>query len=282
MQVRAGDATCTPDQPNHLPSLHGVAGRYERLAHVEIRGDDPAAVIDVDHIPREKEVVDERNHPAIRRANRLADRAAEINAEVARRECAVEKAPGSEFARHYRTARLEERCGPHRRVIVRIPTDLARTFILTIDSRGRRGVEWLGKAAVDGKRLSNRRWHFGKIETHSRNLSPSGRAPDFRDSDEGTLGVDGDSTNRMPGSRCQMHEMKRLASQPAAHGYDGIAERNGRVERQTHDRSGLGPNGSACQSCGLCVERSRKQGANSDRFYKGFHVSCVSVEFHRS
>jgi hypothetical protein len=84
VKVGACDATRTPDQANHLSPLNGVAACHERFAHMEIRGDDPAAVIYVDHVSREKKVVDERNHPAIRRANRLADRAAEIDAEVTR------------------------------------------------------------------------------------------------------------------------------------------------------------------------------------------------------
>ena len=149
-------------------------------------------------------------------------------------------------------------------------------------ARRRLGVEWFGEAAVDRERLSNRRWHFGKGKTNSHGLSTSRRPLDFRDTDEGTLGVDGDSSNRMPGSRCQMHEVKRLTSQPAAHGYDGIDARNGRVECQSHDGSGLGPSGYRRQSCRLCSERPRKQGANSDRCYKAFHVWRVSVEFHRS
>ena len=97
-----------PDQANHLSSLHRVAGCHEKLAQVEIRSDDSAAVVDVDDVSREKEVVDERNHPAIRSAHRLADRAPEINAEVTRGERAVEEAPGSEFARYHRRARLEK------------------------------------------------------------------------------------------------------------------------------------------------------------------------------
>jgi len=96
-------------------------------------------------------------------------------------------------------------------MIVRLPADLSRALVLTIDSRRRLGVERLGEAAVDGERLSDWRWHFGKDKANSHGFDFPRRALDLRDTNEGTLGVDGNSSNRMPGSRCQMHEMKRLA-----------------------------------------------------------------------
>ena len=107
-------------------------------------------------------------------------------------------------------------------MVVRLAADLARTLVLTIDSRRRLGVERLGEAAVDRERLSNGRWDFGKDKWNSNGLNGHRRVLDFRDTDDGTLGVDGDPSNRIPGSRCQMHEMKRLSSQPAAHGHYGI------------------------------------------------------------
>src|SRR5712671_7637642 len=103
-------------------------------------------------------------------------------------------------------------------MIVRLPPDLARTLVLAVDSRRRLGVERFGKAAVHSERLSNRRWHLRKHKANSYGLSASRGTLDFRDTDEGALDVDGNSSNRMPGSRCQMHEMERLTSQRTANG----------------------------------------------------------------
>src|ERR1700681_4949741 len=108
MQVRSRNATRISDQTNHLSALHCITGRDERLAQMEIRGDDSAPVIDVDDVSREKEIVDERNHTAIRSAHRFADRAPKINAEVTRGERAIEEASGAEFTCHHRCARLEK------------------------------------------------------------------------------------------------------------------------------------------------------------------------------
>jgi metallophosphoesterase superfamily enzyme len=66
---------------------------------VEIRGNQAAAVIDVDDIAGEKEVVDQRDDTAIGGAHGLAHRSAEINAEVATGHPSVEQTPGSEFTR---------------------------------------------------------------------------------------------------------------------------------------------------------------------------------------
>ena len=105
---------------------------------------------------------------------------------------------------------------------MRLTADTARTLILTIDSRSRLGVERFGEAAVDREWLSNWRRHFGKDKANSHSLGASRRTLDLRDTDEGTLDVDGDSSNRMPGCRCQTHEVKRLTSQRAANGNDRI------------------------------------------------------------
>jgi len=66
---------------------------------MEIRGDNSATVIDVHDIPRQKEIVDESDYPAIGRAHRLAKCAAKVNAQVTSRQSPVEKSAGAKLTR---------------------------------------------------------------------------------------------------------------------------------------------------------------------------------------
>jgi hypothetical protein len=79
----------------------GIANRHQWLAEVEVSGDYPTAVIDVNDVSSQKEIVDERHNATVRRAHRLTDSAPEIDAEVATGHATVEQAPGSEFAGDY-------------------------------------------------------------------------------------------------------------------------------------------------------------------------------------
>ena len=88
--MRASDASRLPHQPDFLSPLHGVANRDEGFAQVKVRRDDSGAVIDVDHIARQKEIVDERNNATISCAYRLPYSAPEVHAEMARGERTVE------------------------------------------------------------------------------------------------------------------------------------------------------------------------------------------------
>ena len=65
---------------------------------MEVRGDYSRAVVYVNHVAGQEEIVDERDDTAIGRAYRLTDRASEIDAEVSRGERAVEQPAGSEVA----------------------------------------------------------------------------------------------------------------------------------------------------------------------------------------
>ena len=101
MQVRAGHAPGRSDESDLLSPHDGIAHRHQRLAEVEVSGDDPTAVIDVNNVSSEKEIVDERHDTAVRRAHRLTDCATEIDTEVATGHAAVEETPRSEFAGDY-------------------------------------------------------------------------------------------------------------------------------------------------------------------------------------
>ena len=108
MQVWTGHATGISHQSNHLTTLYRIADGYQRLAQMKVRGDDSASVIDVDDIAGEKKVVDERNHSTIGCTDRLADRTAEIDAEVTSRELAVEQPARPELTGDHRTSGFEK------------------------------------------------------------------------------------------------------------------------------------------------------------------------------
>ena len=101
MQVRAGHSSRSSDESNLLSPHDRVAYRHKRLAEMEVCGDDSTTVVDVNDVTGEKEVVDERNHSAVRRAHGLSDSAPEIDAEVAADHTAVKETAGSEFARDH-------------------------------------------------------------------------------------------------------------------------------------------------------------------------------------
>ena len=98
MKVRASHSSGSAYQSNLLPASDGVAGRDQSFAQVEISGDDTTSVIDVHDIAGEKESVHQRDHTAVSREYRRADRALEIDAEVTARHSAVEYPSGAESA----------------------------------------------------------------------------------------------------------------------------------------------------------------------------------------
>ena len=90
--MRTGYAAGVSNQSDHLPAFHGLTDMHERLAHVKVRGDHAAAVVDVHDVAGEKEIVDQRYDAAIGCFDRFADRASKIDAEVSGSELSVEHA----------------------------------------------------------------------------------------------------------------------------------------------------------------------------------------------
>src|SRR5438128_366033 len=82
VQVWAGHAAGRPNETDLLAARHRVAHGHERLAHMEVAGDDTAAMIDVDHVPGEKELRDERDDTAVRGVNGLAGLPSVVDAQV--------------------------------------------------------------------------------------------------------------------------------------------------------------------------------------------------------
>ncbi len=101
MQVWSGHSPCSSDESDLLSPRDRVAHCHERFAEMEISGDDSTAVIDVDDIASQKEIVDERNDAAVRSAYWVSDRAAEIDAKVTAGHAAVKETAGSELARDH-------------------------------------------------------------------------------------------------------------------------------------------------------------------------------------
>src|SRR4051812_13928833 len=234
VQMWSCDAPGVADQPDNLSALHGVASRHQRLAHVEVRGDYSAAVVDVDDIPGEKEPVDERNDSTIGRADRLTDRTPEVDTKMSRRQLAVEDAPRPEFTGDHGGARLEKRIRPHWRMVVRGPADLARTRVLALDAGDGSGVQRLGEAAVDGEWLRYRRRDSGKRESYASYLGLPRRPTDHRVGSETPFGVDRHATDRVPRARRRSNEVERLFGKGATNRDDRVA--SGRsVQRQPDD-----------------------------------------------
>ncbi len=91
MQMRSRNPSRLAYQPDLLSPLHCVTNGHECLTQVEVRSDDPCAVIDVNHVAGEKKIVDERNHASISRSHWLPNGSSEIDTEVARGKRSIEQ-----------------------------------------------------------------------------------------------------------------------------------------------------------------------------------------------
>src|SRR5687768_13602028 len=134
-----------------LAFLDCVAFSYERTAEMKVTSDDPRAVIDVDDLAGQKEIIDERHDTAIRGAYRRSDRAREIHSKMSAREGAVEHPPRTESTGYGRRAWIYETAFPHRRCRMSTAAYLSRTFVLPIDSRLGLGIERSCESRVHGK-----------------------------------------------------------------------------------------------------------------------------------
>src|SRR2546423_4993957 len=102
------NASGVADESDHLPALHRFTDMDERFAHMEVGGNYTAAMVDVNDVACQEEIVHERNDAAIGCPNRLTDRTAEINAEMARGQFSVEDSARAERAGNYRCPWLDE------------------------------------------------------------------------------------------------------------------------------------------------------------------------------
>jgi hypothetical protein len=167
---------------------------------MEIRGDQTAAVIDVDHVSGEKEVIYQRDYTPICGAHRLTDGSTEIDTEVATGQPSIENSARSEFTRDCRRSWTKERRGPHQRRIVRALPDLAGPRVFAVDSCRSGRVEWAREAAVDSERLSHWRRKLGQSHARANRLDLPRRVTYFGIGQQAASGIDGNRADRVPRS----------------------------------------------------------------------------------
>ena len=201
MEVGSRHSAGRSDQADNLSAGYSVPRRHEWLAEVEIRGDQPAAVIDVDDVAGEKEVVHQRDDAAIGSAHGLANGSAEINTKVAAGHLSVEQTSRSKFTRDCRSPRAKKRCGPHQRRVVRALPDFAGACVFAADPRCGDGIKGAREAAVHSERLRYRRWKLGQNQPRPYRFDFPGRATDFSDCQQTASRGDRNGTDRVPRSR---------------------------------------------------------------------------------
>src|SRR5213594_231723 len=164
---------------------------------MEVPRDDTRAVIDVHHVSSEKEVVDEGDDTAIRRAHRITDRSLKVDAEVSARDLTVEDAPRAESTGDLRCAWAQERPRPELRRHVRLATDLARTRVLVRDARGGRGIQRPSESRVHAEtRRRDAETRHDHARAHA--VDDVGSALDDHVRGDAPRRVDGNSADRAP------------------------------------------------------------------------------------
>src|SRR5690606_22782221 len=235
VQVRPGHAPGRADLSDLLPGLDRVALGDRHLAEVEVRGHESGAVVDVDDVPAEEELVDDAHDAAGGRVDRRADGSGEVDARVAALDLAVELPAVAEAARDAAGPRTDEGRLPQARRAVRPAGDLADALGLAADPRQRRLVVAAAVAGRDGQPLVP--------EVAGRDLDPllapldaAGGRVQLEAERQLALGVDGDGREGGEGDVAWL-EVQRLAGELArnahqlravrdhAHGEDGALHR---------------------------------------------------------
>jgi hypothetical protein len=135
MEMRPRYAAGGTDETNLLTALHRVTHRYERLGEVEITRDHTRAMVDVDDVPRKKEVVDQRDHSAVRRSHDVTGLAREVHTAMAARKPAVEDASGAEGTRDPGAPWAKKWFRPENRRRVRSAAHRTRFLVFPLDAR---------------------------------------------------------------------------------------------------------------------------------------------------
>ena len=223
MQVRTSHPSRRSDESDSLPPHYRVARGYERLAQVEVSCDDTTAVIDVNNVTGEKEIVDESNDTTVCRAHRLTGGAPEVDTEVTAGHATVEETSGSELARDDRCPGPKEGCSPHWRRVVRVLADVSRASVLAFDARRGCGIERASEGAVDSERLRYWWWTRRQRQPRANRLALAGHSLEDDAGDETASGIDWNRADRMPGSGRGIHEVQRLTGQCAADRNDRVS-----------------------------------------------------------
>jgi hypothetical protein len=112
VQVRPGHAAAGADAPDRLPGRHGVAHGHVLPAQVEVRAHETLAVIEVDHVARQVELLDQRDDASRGGVHGGTDGAGEVDARVPALDLPVELAAVPEPARDARSARPHDGVAP--------------------------------------------------------------------------------------------------------------------------------------------------------------------------
>jgi hypothetical protein len=84
MKVWPRNSACCTDEPNFLSAGDRVSFRYQRATQMKVPGDDSIAVIDVNHVPGEKESVYKSNDSTIGCHDRRSSGSTKIHTQVSR------------------------------------------------------------------------------------------------------------------------------------------------------------------------------------------------------
>ena len=96
MQVRAGHPPALAHPPDQLPPCHGLARCHQRLAEVEVTGNDALAMVQIHHLAGEIEIGDQCDDPGVGRSYRSAALPGEVGSEMPALDLAVERPRGPE------------------------------------------------------------------------------------------------------------------------------------------------------------------------------------------
>jgi hypothetical protein len=90
VEVRTSHTSGLSDESDGLSARNSVANSNERLAEVEVAGHKTGAMVDVHHVSREEEILDEGDDAAIGSAHGIADGATKVDAEMPTRYLTIE------------------------------------------------------------------------------------------------------------------------------------------------------------------------------------------------
>ena len=116
---------------------------------MEIPGHEPIAMVDVHDVPGEKKLGNERHDSAVCRVDRLAERAAIVDAQMAARHASVEHTPAAEHARDARGPRPEKGQRPELRRLLRLMSHAAGELVLVFDARLRQRIHRSRELRID-------------------------------------------------------------------------------------------------------------------------------------
>ncbi len=100
MQMGTRRPPTLPDTADHLAARDRISRRDVHPTQMEVAGHESGSVTQIDRVPREIKVRDQRDHPSSRGSHRRTNRACEVGSVVPARDLPVENPTRSEDAPH--------------------------------------------------------------------------------------------------------------------------------------------------------------------------------------